>query len=115
MAGVIIVQYERYSFMKKSLIFLCIFTIAFIAFWDAKDRIKELDSVAANTPSQVEMKQMINKPRAQFKNHVHERNSAKVQPQNKKYNYMENRETTPSQHQFDKINERRNSIHQKAN
>lgn len=115
MGGVIIVQYERYSFMKKSLIFLCIFTIAFIAFWDAKDRIKELDSVAANTPSQVEMKQMINKPRAQFKNHVYDKDSSKLQPQNKKYNYMKDNGNTPSQNQFDVINERRNSINQKAN
>lgn len=101
--------------MKNFLIFLCILTVSFIAFIDAKDRIAELDEIAANTPSQVEMKQSINKPRAQFRNHIYERNSAKVEPQNKKYNYMENGETTPSQHQFDKINERRNSIHQKAN
>lgn len=47
--------------MKKSLIFLSVLVVAMIAFFDAKDRFAELDSVAANTPSQVEMKQMINK------------------------------------------------------
>ena len=47
--------------MKKSLIFFSIFIVALIAFIDAKDRIQELDEVAANTPSQVEMKQTINK------------------------------------------------------
>lgn len=52
--------------MKKSFIFLSIFIITFIAFFDAKDRFKELDEVAANTPSQVEMKQMINKPDEQI-------------------------------------------------
>ena len=53
--------------MKKSLIFLSIFIDSLIAFIDAKDRIEELDEVAANTPSQVEMKQMINKPEEQMK------------------------------------------------
>ena len=48
--------------MKKSLIFLSILIVAFIAFFDAKDRIEELDEVAANTPSQVEMKQQIRPP-----------------------------------------------------
>lgn len=46
--------------MRKSLIFLSIFIVALIAFVDAKDRIEELDEVAANTPAQVEMKQTIN-------------------------------------------------------
>lgn len=53
--------------MRKSLIFLSIFIVSLIAFIDAKDRIEELDEVAANTPSQVEMKQMINKPEEQMK------------------------------------------------
>ena len=53
--------------MKNSLIFLSIFIVSLIAFIDAKDRIEELDEVAANTPSQVEMKQMINKPEEQMK------------------------------------------------
>ena len=53
--------------MKESLIFLSIFIVSLIAFIDAKDRIEELDEVAANTPSQVEMKQMINKPEEQMK------------------------------------------------
>lgn len=52
--------------MKKSFIFLSIFIITFIAFFDAKDRFRELDEVAANTPSQVEMNQMINKPDKQI-------------------------------------------------
>lgn len=47
--------------MQKSLIFLSIFIVAFIAFWDAKDRLRELDSVAVKTPAQVEMKPMIQK------------------------------------------------------
>ncbi len=47
--------------MKKSLIFFSIFIVAFIAFWDAKDRLQELNSVAVKTPAQVEMKPMIQK------------------------------------------------------
>ena len=47
--------------MKKFLIFLSIFIVSFIAFWDAKDRLKELDSVAVKTPAQVEMKPMVQK------------------------------------------------------
>ncbi len=47
--------------MKKSLIFLSIFIVSCIAFWDAKDRLKELDSVAIKTPAQVEMMPMTQK------------------------------------------------------
>ncbi len=46
--------------MKKLLIFFSITIVALLAFFDAKDRIAELNKVAANTPSQVEMRQMIN-------------------------------------------------------
>ena len=53
--------------MKKSLMFLSILIVSFIAIFDAKDRIKELDEVAANTPVQVEMNQSIQKPNAQMK------------------------------------------------
>lgn len=53
--------------MKKSLMFFSILIVAFIAFYDAKDRIKELDEVAANTPAQVEMNQSIQNPNVQMK------------------------------------------------
>ena len=46
--------------MKNFLIFLSIFTIALIAFYDAKERFAELDEVASKTPAQVEMKPQIN-------------------------------------------------------
>ena len=45
--------------MQKALIFFSVFIVTFIAVWDAKDRIQELDSVAVKTPAQVEMKPMI--------------------------------------------------------
>ena len=56
--------------MKNSLILASILIIALIAFFDAKDRLAELESVAANTPAQIEMKQMINDPDARIKNHI---------------------------------------------
>ena len=48
--------------MKNFLIFLSILIVFLIAFFDAKERFQELSKVAANTPAQVEMKQMKNKP-----------------------------------------------------
>lgn len=49
--------------MKHILILLCILVVGVLAYVDAKDRIEELDEVAANTPSQVEMKQNIDPPK----------------------------------------------------
>lgn len=48
--------------MKNVLVFFSIFTVLCIAVYDVRERAKELEDVAANTPAQVEMKQMINKP-----------------------------------------------------
>lgn len=53
--------YKAGEIMRKSLIFLSIFIVSFIALWDMKDRLNELDSIAVKTPSQVEMKPMIQK------------------------------------------------------
>lgn len=99
--------------MRKSLIFLCILTVAFIAFFDAKDRIEELDEVAANTPSQVEMKQMMNKPREQIKNHIPD--VKPTEAQNNQNNNIQNKGNTDIQNQFNKIDERRNTIPQQTN
>ena len=46
--------------MKNVLVFFSIFTVLCIAVYDVRERAKELEDVAANTPAQVEMKQMIN-------------------------------------------------------
>ncbi len=99
--------------MRKSLIFLCILTVAFIAFFDAKDRIEELDEVAANTPSQVEMKQMMNKPREQIKNHIPDVKPA--ESQNNQNNNIQNKGNSDIQNQFNKIDERRNTIPRQTN
>lgn len=62
--------------MKKTFIFLSIFIIGLIAFFDARERLQQLDEISANTPSQVEMKQMINKPDEQInKDNVQNQNS----------------------------------------
>jgi len=95
--------------MKKSLIFLSVFIIAFIAFFDVKNRLGELDKAAANTPSQVEMKQMINKPDEQMKNHIPDfkntvrQNSQTLREQmNEPDKYMQN--------QLENIDKRRGTI-----
>ena len=48
--------------MKNFLIFLSIFTVVFLAVLDAKDRMRELDTIAGKTPAQVEMKDDLIKP-----------------------------------------------------
>lgn len=101
--------------MKKSLIFLCILVIAFLAFFDAKDRFAELDEVAANTPSQVEMYQMIDKPKEQIKNYIQDEKPLQEQSKSQNYNNPKNDKNPDSQEQFDKIKKRRNSINQEIN
>ncbi|CDE88964.1 TPA: hypothetical protein CPT81_05605 [Candidatus Gastranaerophilales bacterium HUM_20] len=94
--------------MKKSLIFLSILIVAFIAFFDAKDRIEELDEVAANTPSQVEMKQQIRPPVQQ------NMNNSNIQPQiNKdaqKLHQQIQQNTNRLDEKFDKVKERRDTV-----
>lgn len=90
--------------MKKTFIFLAILIISFIAFVDARDRIDELDEVAANTPSQVEMKQMINKPDEQMnKDAIQNRNS--IQSLKQKTN-----NNGTKQNQLDNVDKRRDTI-----
>ena len=62
--------------MKKTFIFLSIFIIGLIAFFDARERFRQLDEISANTPAQVEMKQLINKPDSQMqKDNIQNQNS----------------------------------------
>lgn len=92
--------------MKKSLIFLSIFIISFIAFFDAKDRFKELDEITANTPAQVEMKQMINKPDEQMsKDNIQNQNSVQTLQEKMKQN-----DGLIKQNQLDNIDKRRDTI-----
>lgn len=46
--------------MNKLLIIFSILVVSIIAYTDARDRLNELDEVAANTPAQVEMKPIFN-------------------------------------------------------
>lgn len=92
--------------MKKSLIFLSVFIITFIAFLDAKDRFAELDEVAANTPAQVEMKQMINKYDEQMTQDViQNRNSVETLKEKTKQNNWQIK-----QNQLDNVDRRRDTI-----
>ncbi len=47
--------------MKNYFVWSAIMIVGMLAFWDAKTRLDELNSVAATTPSQVEMKREIPK------------------------------------------------------
>lgn len=100
--------------MKKSLIFLSIFIVSLIAFIDAKDRIEELDEVAANTPSQVEMKQMINKPEEQMKYNT---DAIKNNVNNNAESAVKKRiqDNQLMQKQQDNVNRRRDSINNTIN
>lgn len=92
--------------MKKSLIFLSVFIITFIAFLDAKDRFAELDKVSANTPSQVEMQQMIDKPDEQMTQDViQNRNSIETLKEKTKQNDWQMK-----QNQLDNVDKRRDTI-----
>ena len=46
--------------MNKHLIIFSILVVCIMAYADARDRFRELDEVAANTPAQVEMKPVFN-------------------------------------------------------
>lgn len=97
--------------MKKSLIFLSIFIIACIAFFDAKDRFKELDEVAANTPAQVEMKQMINKPTEQMRqDNIQNQQSVKSLQEK-----MKQDDRSIQQNQLDNVDKRRDTINNQVN
>lgn len=98
--------------MKKSLIFLSVLVVAMIAFFDAKDRFTELDSVAANTPSQVEMKQMINKNGEQTKNSVPDFKNTQQQNRESIQDKM-NKGRLDNQNQLNNINKRRDTINNK--
>lgn len=95
--------------MQKSLIFFSILIVSFIAFLDAKYRINELDEVAANTPSQVEMKQMINKPDVQekyntdtAKNNLNSTNQGNIQKRSQDNKLLQDKQ--------DSVNKRRETI-----
>ena len=98
--------------MKNFLILTSILIIAFIAFFDAKERLAELDSVAANTPSQVEMKQMINNPDEQMKRHVPNFKN-NVEQKSETIQDKMNNGREDSQNQLDNVERRRNTINNK--
>ena len=92
--------------MKKTFIFLSIFIIGLIAFFDARERFQQLDEISANTPSQVEMKQMINRPDGQL-------NKDNIQKQNNVQTLQDkmNQNNKPiQQNQLDNIDKRRDTI-----
>lgn len=98
--------------MKKLFIFLSIFVITMIAFFDAKERFQQLDEISANTPSQVEMKQFINAPDKQMQNNYSSqfgRADENLQP-NSKIFHENQLPKSIQQNQLNNIERRRNSI-----
>lgn len=95
--------------MKQSLIFLSIFIITLIALFDIKERFAELDEVAANTPAQIEMKQMINKQDEQMKNNIPDfKNYAEKDAQTIQEKMNSGR--YDRQNQLNNVDKRRNTI-----
>lgn len=92
--------------MKKLFIFLSIFIIGLIAFFDARERFQQLDEISANTPSQVELQQMMNRPDAQMK-------KDNIQNQNSIQNFqnkMPQNNNVLQQNQLNNIDKRRDTI-----
>lgn len=94
--------------MKKIFIFLSFFAIIFMAFVDAKDRFKALEEISANTPSQVEMNQMMNKPKTQMKPDFIPEYSNKSKQNIQNNNNFEINQN--KQNQWDNVDKRRNTI-----
>lgn len=92
--------------MKNLFIFLSIFVIGLIAFLDAQERFQELDEISANTPSQVEMKQMINK-RDEKINKDNIQNQKNVQTLQDK---MQQNNKPTHQNQLDNVDKLRDTI-----
>ncbi len=96
--------------MKKAFIFLSVFIIGLIAFFDARERFQQLDEISANTPSQVEMKQMINKPDDKLnKDGIQKQNSVQTLQDKMK------QDKSLQQNQLDNIDKRRDTIKNQIN
>lgn len=95
--------------MKKSLIFLSIFVVLLIAFFDAMDRFAELEKVSANTPAQVEMKQMMNKQEDKIKNNIPDFQYNEKQNAQSIQDKMNNGRLD-NQNQLNNVDKRRNTI-----
>ncbi len=73
--------------MKNGLIFLSIFAVVLLAAFDAKDRMKELESVAVKTPAQVEMNRDLLKPsRERTRNYTNQTDENSTKRENSLYN-----------------------------
>lgn len=96
--------------MKRLLIFFSIMIVGVLAYVDAKDRMDELDEVAANTPSQVEMK-IHTDPATPLKL---QQDIDTIQPiintDTQKLHEKIQMDSTKTQEQFNKMQERRNTI-----
>ena len=88
--------------MKKFFVLFSIFIITLIAFYDAKERLAELDTKAANTPAQVEMRQNLEKPESNKTDSILNKDILQ--------NDINKPEQPYKQDQLDKIDKRRETI-----
>ena len=96
--------------MKKALIFLTIFIISFFAFLDAKKLITELKNVSyARTPSQIEIRPLINEDRGASSNVNYDPN------QNYLHNQMRNETDHSLQNSIDKMNNQQQNFQNQNN
>lgn len=96
--------------MKHILIFLCILIVGALAYVDAKDRIEELDEVAANTPSQVEMNQSIKSPPASGINQNRPPIEQKIYTDSQKAKDKVQQDKQYLQNKFDDFQKKRDTI-----
>ena len=83
--------------------------VLLIAFFDAMDRFAELEKVSANTPAQVEMKQMMNKQEDKIKNNIPDFQDNEKQNAQSIQDKMNNGRLD-NQNQLNNVDKRRNTI-----
>ena len=97
--------------MNKLLIIFSILVVSIIAYTDARDRLNELDEVAANTPAQVEMKPIFhnNSPENKFENPTNNTPQMPKQVLPTQNNEQTNSDFKPNVQKIDNFKQKRNS------
>ena len=97
--------------MNKLLIIFSILVVSIIAYTDARDRLNELDEVAANTPAQVEMKPIFhnNSPENKFENTTNNTPQMPKQVLPTQNNEQTNSDFKPNVQKIDNFKQKRNS------
>lgn len=89
---------------------MSIFIVALLAFVDAKDRIEELDEVAANTPSQIEMNQTIDNAKPSAIKKDIDNMQTDINKEGNKLHEQINQNSSKVKEKFDTVKEHRKNI-----